>query len=468
MRKFEISRINPYSVVNDLLNNILSIILAAIIAFVGCFVFLTYLLPKEYTSKMLVSVNLSGYTSQSTSLSLARTVSIAEKLDDVMKSDAMVRVAENELGETVEGIVDAKQMPDTNLIEVTATESTPDRAYEVLKTIADNHYQVTDYSFTNVIIRIISNPTVPTGPSNVVSVFSSCLIFAFAAAMLVTVIIFFMSFTRDTIKNVSDVEIELKAKLFGTINHFTGFGKKLPDPKRRLILSNTFVGYDFTESFRRMAIKIESLYRTKGINAIMVTSTAENEGKTTVSVNLAVALAHNSHKVLLIDCDFRKPAVKFFFDQGEALSQEEVDAESQKDFHKFLQDGGNINDFVRYDATNGIYLLHNILNCAQSAEKLASPRFAETIRALKKQFDYIVLDTPPSGIIVDAEIIAGVVDAALLVVRQDYVNVTSINDQLEAINKNYVAGCILNDIRHLKLLPGVSNDVVEYNTGINA
>jgi capsular polysaccharide biosynthesis protein len=84
MRKFEISRINPYSVVNDLLNNILSIILAAIIAFVGCFVFLTYLLPKEYTSKMLVSVNLSGYTSQSTSLSLARTVSIAEKLDDVM------------------------------------------------------------------------------------------------------------------------------------------------------------------------------------------------------------------------------------------------------------------------------------------------------------------------------------------------------------------------------------------------
>ena len=150
------------------------------------------------------------------------------------------------------------------------------------------------------------------------------------------------------------------------------------------------------------------------------------------------------------------------------MNQEQIDIESQKDFHKFLSVGGNINDFVRYDAVNGIYLLHNILNCSQSAEKLASHRFAETIRALKKQFDYIIIDTPPSGIIVDAEIIAGVTDAALLVVRQDYVNVTSINDQLEAINKNYLAGCILNDIRHLKLLSGTSNDVVEYTTGINA
>lgn len=467
MRKLELSRINPYTVVNDLLNNVLSICLAAVIAFVGCFMFLTHILPKKYTSKMTISVNLSGYTSQSTSLSLARTVSIAEKLDDVMKSDAMIRVAENVLGESVKGVVDAKQIPDTNLIEVTSTESTPDRAYQVLQTIAENHYQVTDYSFTNVIIRIISNPTLPTRPSNLVSTLTTCVIFAFFAALLVMVIIFIMSFTRDTVKNVSDVELELKAKLFGTINHFKGFGKNLPDPKRRLILSNSFVGYDFTESFRRMAIKIESLYRTKGINALMVTSTAENEGKTTVAVNLAVALAHNSHKVLLIDCDFRKPAVKYFFNHGDTMTDEEKELESQKDFHKFLKEGGNINDFVRYDATNGIYLLHNISSCSQSAERLASLRFSETIRALKKQFDYIIIDTPPSGIIVDAEIIADVVDASIMVVRQDYVNVTSINDQLEAINKNYLAGCVLNDIRHLKFLSGTSNDVVEYTAGIN-
>lgn len=466
MRKFEVSRINPYSVVTDIMNNIITIILAAIITFVGSFVYLTYVAPKEYTSKMLLSVNLSGYTSQSTALSLARTVSIAENLDDVMQSPAMVRIAENELGETVHGVVKAEQMPDTNLIEVTVTESTPDRAYRVLKTIADNHYQVTASAFTNVIIRIISNPTMPTEPTHSVSTFATCFIFAFGAALLTTVLIFIMSFTRDTVKNVSDVELELKAKLFGTINHFDGISKKLPIAKRRLILSNPLIGYDFTESFRRMAIKIESLYRTKGLNTFMVTSTAENEGKTTVSVNLAVALAHSSHKVLLIDCDLKKSSVKYFFGAGD--ENIDVEAESQKDFHRFLRDGGNINDFLRYDATNGIYLLYNIQSCSQSAEILASPRFAETIKALKKQFDYIIVDTPPCGIIVDAEIIAGIVDASFIVVRQDYVGVTSINDQIDAINKNHFAGCIFNDVHNLKLLSSPATETGEYVSGVNA
>lgn len=450
MKKFNVEHINLYTVITDILNNIVTIILSATVAFVGCFVFLTYIVPREYTSSMIISVNLSGYTSQSTSLSLARTVSIAEKLDDVFESDAMIRVVENELGESVKGAVSARQFVDTNLIEVTVVDNSPINAFKITQAIANNYHKVTDYSFTNIIIKIVASPEMPSGPSNSSFILKASILVALAAAVLSTAAIFLMSYMRDTVKNVSDVESELNGRLFGTVYHLKKLNAKLPVSKRRLILSNPFVGYRFTESFRKMAIKIESLNRTKGIKTVMVTSTAENEGKTTVSVNIAVALARNEHRVLLIDCDFKKPAVKYFFS--------DIDHSVEKDFHKFLQEGGDINNYVKFDTATGLYILDSWESCINSAERLSGPRFSETVNALKQQFDYIIIDTPPSGIIVDAEIIADVADASLIVVRQDFVNVANINDQIEAIDKHYFAGCIFNNVHEFKALSNTASD----------
>lgn len=444
MKKFEISRINPYTVVTDLVQNAISIVLAGIIAFVSSFVFLTYVAPREYTSTMMLSVNLSGYTSTSTALSLARTVSLAESMDDIFGSDAMIAAAESNMGESVEGRVVAEQLEDTNLIKVSSIESSPEKAHEVLQTIADNHFNVTDSSFNNIIIQIISEPDVPTGPSNTISILSTCVLMAFVAALSVAVLIFLMSYMRDTIKNVSDIELELDGRLFGIVNHLDEINKKLPDAKRRLILTNSLVGYEFTESFRKMAIKIESIYRTKGHKTFMITSTAENEGKTTVSVNLATALVDNSHKVLIVDCDLKKPAVKNFFDN--------IEHDPNRDFRVYLDEGGDINSFIKHDPETGLYILDNAESCVNSAAKMSDSRFANVIEELKNQFDFIIIDTSPSGITVDAEIISGVADASLIVVRQDFVRVVNINDQIEAISKNYFAGCIFNNVHQLKAL----------------
>ena len=442
MKKFDAARVNLYSVFSDLLHNLWVIALAAIVGFAGSVVFFTHFYPKKYTSEMTVSVNLSGYTANSTSVSLARTVVLAETLDDVFKSSAMVRAAQNAMDTPISGSVNAAQYPDTNLISVTVTDSSPKKAYDTLKAISENYHNVTDYSFSNIIIKVVSNPTMPTKPSNSVSTIKLCLVLGVLAGIFVAVLFAVMSYMRDTVKNISDVEAELNTRLFGTVYNTAKPSRKLPDSKRKMLISNTLVGYRFTESFRKIAVKIESLKRTKGTKVFMITSSAEDEGKTTVACNTAVALANSGHKVLLIDCDFKKPAVKNFF--------KEIPHSKENDFHLFVENGGDITNYIKHDPETGLYIADCVEPCANSAEKLSYPRFADTVAALKEQFDFIIIDTPPAGLIVDAEIVSGIADAVLMVVRQDYVRVTDINDQIENLSKTYFAGCIFNGIREFK------------------
>lgn len=437
-KKFDISRINLYTILCDVLVNAWVIILAAATVFVGTYCYISYLRTPQYTSKMTVAVNLSGYTTEATALSLSRTITIAETLDDVFQSEAMREVVKADRGESVIGTISATQMSETNLIEVKATDSSPDRAYETLLSVRNNYNKVTNYVFNNVIIRVLVEPQMPASPSNATSPLLSGIVLAFFAGVAITIAIVIMSYRRDTVKSVADVEKELNSRLFGVVERVKGINKNLPQAKRRLIITNPLVGFEFANAFRKMAVKMESLARTKGAKALMITSVTENEGKTSCAVNIAVALAQNGHRVLLADCDFKNPSIRRFFD--------EVERNENSDFHQYIDNGGDLDYFIKHDPKTGVNLLDCMEHCINSADKLASKRFSQTIALLKEQYDFIIIDTPPCGITIDPEIVAGVADALIMVVRQDVVAVTDINDQIENLGKCYLAGCVFNDV----------------------
>jgi capsular exopolysaccharide synthesis family protein len=437
MKNFDISRINLYTICCDILINAWVIILAAVTAFVGAFCYFNYLYTPKYTSTMTVSVNLSGYTTNATALSLARTITIADTLDDVFQSEAMREVVKADRGETNIGSITAAQMGDTNLIQVSVTDSSPDRAYETLFSIHNNYSKVTDYVFNNVIIRTLVEPQMPKYPSNGRSPFAMGVVYAFLAGCVIGVAVVIISYRRDTVKSVEDVERELDTRLFGVVERVKNINRKLPQAKRRLIITNPLVGFEFANTFRKMAVKLESLRRTKSAKTFMITSVTENEGKTSCAVNIAVALAQNGHKVLLADCDFKNPSIRRFFD--------EVERNENSDFHQYIDNGGDLEYFIKHDPKTGVNLLDCMEHCINSADKLASKRFSQTIALLKEQYDFIIIDTPPCGITIDPEIVAGVADASLMVVRQDVVSVTDINDQIQNLSKCYLAGCVFND-----------------------
>lgn len=438
MKKFDFSRFNLYTILRDILINWWVILLALIVGFVGSFSYYTFLHKPKYVSSMTVSINLSGYTSEATASSLARTVVIAENLDDVFQSNALRDVVEKDMGTSLTGEIKAEQISETNLIKISVTDITPSKAYDTLISIYNNYYKVTDYVFTNVIIRTVVNPDMPGTTASAMSTTSYGVVFGVLAGVLVVVIIVLLSFLRNTVKNVSDVEKELEMKLFGTVSHVKKMSRDLPPAKKRLIITNPLISPGFANSFKKMAVKIESLYRTKKFKTFMVTSVAENEGKTSASVNMALALAQNGHKVLLIDCDFKNPSVLRFFD--------DIDKSEEKDFFNFFGSDADVSQFIKKDPSTGLYIIGNLKAHNHSENILSSSQFLSVFNQLKDMFDFIVLDTPPCGITVDAEILSNVVDAALFVVCQDVVAVPDINDHIANLDKCYSAGCIFNDV----------------------
>ena len=436
--KIDLSRLNLYTMVRDLVRNIWVIILAAVIGLVGSLTYYNNLYHHKYTSSMTIALNLKGYTQNATATSLSRTVDLAESLDDVFASGAIRDVVRRDIGEDMTASISAEQLGATNLIKITATDTTPIKAYKTLRSVYENYTKVTDYVFSNVVISVVENPQMPKGPSNSMSNALMSIIVAFVSAAVIALITALSSFLRDTVKNIGDIESELDAKLFGAVYRVKRSNKSPTDVTNRLIITNTFAGYSFAESYRKMAIKIESLSRTKSIKTFMVTSVAENEGKTTVSVNLAVALAQDGYKVLLMDCDLRKPAIYNFFDN--------VSRDPETDFNKYFERGGNLENYIKFNSQAGLYLAQSVNACDNTTDILSSHSFAEAISFLKSQFDFIIIDTPPCGIAIDAEVISSVSDAYVMVTRQDYVRVSDINDHIENFTKPYFAGCIFNNI----------------------
>lgn len=439
MREVKLKYFNAFTVLRDIIHNIWVIFLAAVIGFCGCQLYHGALAKTRYTSTMTVSVNLSGYTSEATVVTLARVIQITSAFQEVLQSPALVDILTGELGEPITGEITATQVNETNLINISVTDISPEKAYRTLTSVYKNYPKITDSVFNNVVISVISNPNMPSTWSNKRQLRNDSVRCAVIAAALCTLLIFVISYFRDTVKNVTDIEDMLNISVFGTAPHVNKRKSRIKKTNDGILLTNPLISSEYSEAFREMAIKLESLQRTKKIRSVAITSIAENEGKTTVGVNLAIALAELGKRVVLVDADMKLPAVYKFFDKNEAVPE--------KEFGDCIK--GEIDDVmtvVRQDHRTGVYLACGQKGFSDSSELIQSKRFKDALGKLESKFDMVIVDTPPGGVAVDAEIMSENVSELLLVIRQDYVPVDVINDYLLNIDEENTLGCVFNDV----------------------
>jgi capsular exopolysaccharide synthesis family protein len=142
------------------------------------------------------------------------------------------------------------------------------------------------------------------------------------------------------------------------------------------------------------------------MKTIVITSPSLGDGKTVTTVNLAVTLAQSGKKVLIVDADLRKPKVHHYFGikNGEGLTNVLTgDKEVKK-----------INIVEKNDISN-LYILTSGPIPPNPAEMLNSKKMHQLLEQLKKDYDVVILDTPPVGQVTDAAILAGITDGAILV-----------------------------------------------------
>ena len=191
-----------------------------------------------------------------------------------------------------------------------------------------------------------------------------------------------------------------------------------------------------SEAYRTIRTNIEFSNLDEEIKTIVVTSSQQNEGKSTIIGNLAVSFAGmEDKKILVVEGDLRNPTVHRLFGVSNTFGVTDI-LTGQKSFENCV----NITD------VKGLH----VLTCGKippnPSEMLASRKMRDFINNIKDNYDYVFIDAPPIGIITDAGIISTYVDGTILVVSAGEADIEQVKiskERLDKVNAN-ILGVVLN------------------------
>ena len=216
---------------------------------------------------------------------------------------------------------------------------------------------------------------------------------------------------------------------------------KRSDPKKHTKKSQ----FDNMEVYRQLRTNIEYSSFNKDIQVICVTSSNPAEGKSSVASTLATVAIAKYEKVLLIDCDLRKPVQHKIFKVSNKLGISNLMKEkSEID----LEIGGYFQKFKDNSTDGKLYVLTSGKSVPNPQELLASDRFKELIEKFREMFDYIIIDCPPLNAVADAIPVSSIVDGTLFVVSAMDTAKQEAKNALTMLQRNgaNVLGCVLTKV----------------------
>ena len=373
---------------------------------------------------------------------LNSTQQLAQQFTEIMDSNVLKKKVAQDLKMSslnIDSSVDL--VPETNLITLSVKAGTAVESYRILQSIMKNYNTVSDYAIKNVIIETIQSPAVSMAPVNPLNEKKTMIIAFIAAAAVFMVLVAGLSYLRDTIKNPKDVTSKLDTRLLGSIYHEKK-SKSLKLRKKKefvsMLISNPLRSFQYAESNKMMASRVRSYLDKENAKTLLVTSVMENEGKSTVAANLALGLAQEGNRVMLIDCDFRKPAQYKIFD---------MEGKNGDDLGKVLTGKAGTENLIRNWNDTNLYMILNRTSSNSIEAMLKSTTLRQIVGFCRQNMDYVIIDTSPLALVSDTEELAQMADASVLVVRQDTVLTKDINDAIDILNntRGKVLGCVLND-----------------------
>ena len=185
--------------------------------------------------------------------------------------------------------------------------------------------------------------------------------------------------------------------------------------------------FEYTEAFKELRTNINfvaSKNKAAGKGCkILVTSSVPGEGKTTTAINIALSLAEGKNKVLLIDADMRNPAVRKYLD----LEQTNITGLSV-----LLNNDIKLSDCL-IRTKYGVDVIANGPLLPNPAELIKSEAMQGLLRGAEEHYDYIIMDTPPVGVITDAAALSNLCDGVIYVIRYAYASRKQVHQSIKKL-----------------------------------
>ena len=407
-------------IIRDLLRNAWVVILAGLIGLMGVFCYSGLLHTPEYTSTVTFAVSPRTNGAYVGFYSSLRTAGeMAEVFNEVFASDVLKRLVKEDMGNPdLEVIVECELQEGTNILKVSTKAEEPLLAHQIMEAVLRNYRTVSEYLFGNVVLDTIKSPHIPTEISNPIGNiwYVAAAILAMGAAGVGVLV---LSVSRATVKTLAGAKHYLGEAPVGVLVR-----EKNAEPGRRrkikgLLIWKTSVSFRFTEALLQVVHKVRHRMHKEHKKVLLITSVAENEGKSTLASNVAIALSKHGHRVALVDMDLRCPALHKLFsetdlclDMRKALEEGFVD-DPQRQLFVYALPGGS---------QNPSSLLHD-------------PKMDSFMSQLRKNLDFVILDSAPYGAVADTGMLLKYADGCLLSVRQDWVPHKVIRDVTQELDE---------------------------------
>ena len=445
-----------YSIALDVAKEWLTILLLTISAGILAYILLIHFHPLDYATAATMVVtntnedaNTATYTGSDVFENLNYGADSASRLKNILVSKELKDKVAKELGlKQFQGKTSAQTLGESNLLEITVRAASPYISYKEAEAILKNYTDFSGDLVGGTELTVLERPKVQEKPEHPLENLKYAILFAGLVFVLVCTLFGFMSYMRDTVRNSSEVESKVDAKLLATIMHEKKHrrGKRrIGGEKASILITDPVTSFRYTEDMRKLAARISNEMAEHNQKVLLVSSAMENEGKSTVAANIALAMSQINKCVVLVDMDFRKPSMFKILNMQNA---------------EFEELGMRINSMARNDAVDFDQEIQTLL-CKVPGTELsvilnrkavpqAVEKYMETLSgildALKKKADYIILDTAPISLVSDAEELAVLADTSIIVIRQHWIEAREINDTIDALGgRKRMLGCVFNN-----------------------
>ena len=426
---------NLLTIVKCIIKDILQrwiLIVAVMIVFGSVFDFMkTVTYVPQYGTSM--TATLSG--GEDTFKNIDKVQSYVNTLDYLMNSNNAKSYVKKKMPiskTTYKAEVTLKQ---ANVVKIKVTADTKREAYFSIKYLNDWYRENTErYSFPYN-ITVLKESKFSTKPVNPNSHIKNFLIGAVGSGFVLSCLFGLYFFLRDTIKSEEEVENKLDTRLYAKLPFEV---KKREDArnKKAILITSLKTSFFFRESINKLRSKVEASSDKHGYKSFMITSAYENEGKSSVAANLALALAKNGRKVVLVDADFNKPAVFKIFD-----------LDGSKSLNKAIEGTSSWRSQV-VSNRSGLDLLPCSQDSLKSEILTNSKKLDEIMKELREEYDFVIVDTCPAYLLNEPMAMNELVDATLFIVRQDYATSDVINETVKRLTyvKDNVLGVVFKNV----------------------
>lgn len=241
-------------------------------------------------------------------------------------------------------------------------------------------------------------------------------------------IVALIDFFNNRVIDKKDIKKKTKVPVIGFISH--------SDSNNEIAVVEK-PGSTLSESFRSIRTAIKYYVKESEVAVIAVSSTISSEGKTFIAINLAAIMAMLGKKVLLVGLDLRKPRIN-----------KVLEFENSPGMSSYLSGNCDYEEIIKNTQIDNLYYAPSGPIPPNPAELIETEQMKKFMERVKKEYDYIIIDTPPVAIVTDALLLADYADINLFIVRQRYTSLNTLDliEQLNIQGKLKNMAIILNDI----------------------